>query len=242
MMKKISIFKMLMVASAMQLTRQEIAIDILKEMLKNYDRAGYGNGKTAYGNKFVTEINQDNKALSATANTYQKVSMYQEENQLSPLFTSDHAKDQSTLSKLISLLKNYFSHKIPKNKQPSFIGKVTTTRLNRFSKKYKEKADTNIHSFNTNGVPLHYNNWKVENDIAQLNPTIPTQGIPWKKETSENVKWIPWSEKKELYDYLWNGITTMKNEYKKKQKILKTNAIKRVLNDLNELFLLDEFK
>lgn len=233
---------MLLVASLMQLARQEIAIDILKEILKNFNRTGYGNNKTTYGNKFVGEIDQHNKALSATANTYHKVDTYQEENQSLRLFTGDHAKDQSTLSKLNSLLESYFFHKIPLNKQPSFIGKVTTKQLNRFSKEYKEKAEAKLHSFNTNGVPLNHNNWKLENDIAQLNPTIPTQGIPWKKETSINVKWLPQSEKKQLYDYLWSGIFTMKNEFIKRQKVLKANAVKRVVNDLNELFLLDEFK
>ncbi|XP_002165087.2 uncharacterized protein LOC100213719 [Hydra vulgaris] len=238
------VFNMIVVATATQLTLQDKVTDMLEELADNIYRVGDANKMTIYGQKA-------DKAISTAQKMYTKNEPFQEKHLSSKLFTSESTSDQLILRKLISLLETSASHDLKNNQQLKNIEKTETNKLGYFLKEFKEKFKNDMPPPpKSNGILLHRNNWEEEkeDDKKELNEISFLSGFPWrnvnnaKKETpkerdKEKPKWLPWYEKKELYSNMWSGISAAQDENEKDKK--KISIIKRIVNDLNELFSLN---
>ncbi|XP_065673166.1 uncharacterized protein LOC136090439 [Hydra vulgaris] len=238
------VFNMMVVATVTQLTLQDKVVDMLEELAENIYRVDDENEKTIYDQKA-------DKSISTAPKMYTENEPLQEENLSSKIFTNESTGDQLILRKFISLLQTYASHNVKNNQQPKNIEKTGTKELDYFFKKFNEKSKSDMPPPpKSNGILLHHNNWEEEeeDDNKELNEVSYLSGFPWQKDNNakketpkerdkEKPKWLPWYEKKELFNNIRSGISVVQYENEKDKK--KISIIKRIVDDLNELFSLN---
>ena len=213
-------------------------MEMLEEITRNLDRGESEQVDTGYHPR--GKPYQPEEAKPLTPKNGEIVDSLQEESNLSK--ANQHTdKERLMLAKIISLLGNLPST----SDQSKNMGEIETKELDEILTEFKRKVvgDAMPPPPVTNGLLLPHKLEEEEDDSKEVNKNGPI-GLPWIAKNDEEGKtptWLPWSTKKDLYNGIWNDITKIQEEYKRNQKEQKKNVIlKRIIGDLNELFLLEK--